>query len=77
MMIASRQLIKFSAVALEGSRAYGILLKGNSTVQLEGTNVIDIAGFANSYGIAAEGGSMIGMGTGSVTQIHIDGYLVS
>lgn len=70
------QFIKFSTFALEGS-AYGILVEGNSTVQLEGTNEIDIAGFENSYGIAAKGESKIDIGAGSNTKIRIDGNPVN
>ena len=75
MIIASK---KFSTFALEGGAlAYGIFIDDRSTVQFEGKNVIDIAGFDESYGIAVKGASKVDMGAGSTTKISIDGSLVT
>jgi hypothetical protein len=75
MIIASKQFIKFSAPAL-GSRGYGISLEDNSTVQMMGTNEIDISGFGEAHGMYAKGGSKIYMTEGSTTKTRIDGNLV-
>ena len=75
MIIASKKFLTF---ALEGGAlAYGIFIDDKSTVQFEGKNVIDIAGFDESYGIAVKGGSKVDMGAGSTTKISIDGNLVT
>ena len=76
MIIASKQFTKFLTFALEGGAlAYGIFIDDKSTVQFEGKNVIDIAGFDESYGIAVKGASKVDMGAGSSTKLRIDGIL--
>ena len=72
VIITSNQFIKLSTFTLEGS-GYGIYVDGKSTVQLEGTNKIDIAGFDESYGIAVNGINKVDMGAASNTEIRIDG----
>ena len=58
MIIASKQFINFSTF---------------TPVQFEGKNVIDIAEFDESYGIAVNGVNKVDMGAGSNTEIRIDG----
>ena len=75
-IIAAKQFIEIPTLTLKGS-AYGIFVNGESAVQLEGKNEIDIAGFDKSYGIVVKGSSKVNMGAESITEIHLNGNPVS
>ena len=72
----AKQFIEISTLALEGS-AYGIFVDGESTVQIEGKNEIDIAGFKESYGIVVKGGGKVNTGAESIAKIRLNRNPVS